>query len=688
MPSLKDESLALLQQMAGPDASFREHQFEAIEELVGNRGRVLMVERTGFGKSAVYFIATKLLREQGFGPTLLISPLLALMRNQVDMAERLGLNAGTINSSNREDWPAIQQAIHNDELDLLLISPERLNNRDFRRNELVALAETTGLLVIDEVHCISDWGHDFRPDYRRLGEVLSLLPGGIPILGTTATANDRVVTDVEEQLGHSTTFRGSLDRESLTLAVRTLPSEPERLAYLATRIPQFEGSGIVYCLTIQDTRIVSTWLQKQGIRAAAYSGETDIDERLQIEDDLIHNELKVVAATSALGMGFDKPDLGFVIHYQSPGNAIAYYQQVGRAGRALAEARGILLCGEEDRAIQDFFIETAFPPQDQAEKVIDLLTSEARPVSASEIMAKVNIRKSRLEAMLKILEVEGAVERATGGWLRTLSSWVYDTERVERVTAARRSEQEAMQEYAETKGCRMLFLRRQLDDPAAASCGRCDNCTGEVDDALFDSALVRAAQEHLKAIELDITPRKRWANIGVDEFRGGISPHLQLEPGRVLALYGDGGWGSLVRQGKTDDDHFSEDLVRASAELIRDRWAPTPFPEWITSVPSNRRSRLVQDFAEALASALEIPYRPLIMKVEDTAPQKEMENSAQQLRNIHKAFELSEQPPNEPALLVDDMIDSGWTLTLLGAMLRAAGVSFVYPFALARTTGK
>jgi ATP-dependent DNA helicase RecQ len=688
--SFQEDALSLLGQMVGEHARFREHQLEAIEQLVVQRGRVLLVERTGYGKSAVYLIATKLLREGGAGPTILISPLLALMRNQVEMARRLSLDADTVNSSNTTRWETVYERIERDRLDLLLISPERLNNAQFRRDHLPGLAARTGLLVIDEVHCISDWGHDFRPDYRRLARVLPLLPRGVPVLGTTATANDRVVSDVEDQLGKSSvTFRGSLERESLVLGVRELASAPHRLAYLSTLIPALRGSGIVYCLTINDARLVATWLETSGIPSAAYSGDSDPQERLEIEQRLLDNDLKVVAATSALGMGFDKPDLGFVIHYQSPGTPIAYYQQVGRAGRAVDEAFGLLLCGHEDRDIQDYFIDSAFPSQDRADEVVAFLLEEARPVSEAEIMQRVNVRKTRLKAMLKILEVEGAVERSGNGWLRTLARWEYDTERVERVTAARRAEQAAMEGYAATDRCRMLFLREQLDDPATAPCGRCDNCAGP---GVFEGSPapgdIRRATEHLRSLDLLIEPRKQWMRIGREGFRGNIPPDRRLEIGRVLSLYGDGGWGSLVKRGKLVDGAFDDDLVTASSDLITNRWRPDPFPEWVTCVPSTRHPGLVSDFAGALGAAMDLPFRPVVTKTKETAPQKEMENSHQQLLNVHAAFAVEDAPPDRPVLLVDDMVDSRWTLTVVGAALRSAGVPTVYPFALARTTGK
>src|SRR4051794_31916843 len=441
MSTLADRANAHLQEMLDQDAGFRPGQLEAIESVVEKRGRVLLVQRTGWGKSAVYFIATRLLRDEGAGPALLVSPLLSLMRNQMQMAERLGVRAETINSTNPDQFEPVLDRLRSDEIDLLLVSPERFANERFTKEMLPLVSERVGLLVIDEAHCISDWGHDFRPDYRRLVRVINLLPSGGPVLCTTATANDRVIADVSEQLGEElVTLRGSLERESLELAAVDMPSQVDRLAWLARTIPKLDGSGIVYVLTVADSERVAEFLRLQGISAEAYSGGTDAELRPELEQRLLDDDVKALVATSALGMGFDKPDLGFVIHFQSPGSPIAYYQQVGRAGRAVDVAEGILLRGHEDADIQDYFIRNTFPSREHAEAAVELLTGRDEPVKVAELEAAVNTRQSRIEAMLKVLDVEGAVEHVDGGWRRTAQPWAYPGERVGRVTAQRRSE--------------------------------------------------------------------------------------------------------------------------------------------------------------------------------------------------------------------------------------------------------
>jgi ATP-dependent DNA helicase RecQ len=690
-----DDALALLQRLAGPAASFREHQLEAIEDLVVRRRRVLCVQRTGWGKSAVYFLATALLRGGGAngaggvdgvgraGPTVLISPLLALMRNQIEAAQRLGIRAVTINSTNREEWTAVRGMLERDEVDLLLISPERLNNPQFRETMLPLFVERVGLLVVDEAHCVSDWGHDFRPDYRRIRDVLAGLRDDVAVLCTTATANDRVVADVSEQLRvgarseeQLTVYRGGLARQSLRLEVATLPEPAARLAWLATWLPSLPGSGIVYCLTKRDTETVAEWLNGEGITALAYSGEVADEERIEAERRLLANEVKAVVATSALGMGYDKPDLGFVVHYQAPSSAIAYYQQVGRAGRGVDEAHVVLLRGAEDRRIQDFFIETAFPAQPLVERVLALL-----PATIAEIQTDVNLGRGRIEALLKVLDVEGAVQRDGSSWLRTGAPWHYDQARYEQVTQLRRAEQEAMFRYGADGRCLMLALLDELDDPAAEPCGRCSVCAGPRFDAPLDEALVQRARRVLRSRPVTLSVRRQTPRTA-DAAGKRIPPELQLEEGRALARTGDGAWDALIDEGRRGG-RFSDELVDAGRDVLA-RWRPEPAPRWVAAVPSQRTGDLVPDFARRLAAAIGVPYVDALERVVPGPPQREMENSAQQVANVRGKFRVGAPPPaGAPGLLVDDVRYSGWTLATVGAQLRMAGAGAIHPFTLA-----
>lgn len=651
--------------------------------IVEDQQRVLVVQRTGWGKSAVYLIATRLIRDRGGGPTVIVSPLLALMRNQIQMTENLDLAAETVNSTNRDDWEPIFDRIDEGEVDLLLISPERLNNQQFRRDVMPQLFSGIGLLVIDEVHCISDWGHDFRPDYRRLRQVVDSLPPRVPVLGTTATANDRVIADIEDQLGSDLrVFRGTLERESLALQVLSIENKAERMAWLAEQIPELPGSGIVYCLTVHDAERVGEWLRSRGIDAAAYTGPMDNEARLEIEDRLTEGELKVVVATSALAMGYDNPNIEFVIHYQTPGSAIAYYQQVGRAGRAVESSYGIAMSGWEDRDIQDWFIDTAFPSEEDCRLVLDRLRNSQEGLRLTEIEAVVNLRRSRIESMLKILEVEGAVYKEGPTWRRSAQRWEYSRERIDAVTQARREEQRAMQEYVSTDACLMEFLRIQLDDPGARRCGRCANCVGALFSGAVDDQLVELALSHIRKSSLTIEPRRRLpCDISLDlDLR-----EQRLEPGRALTRWGDPGLARLVETGKYQEGRFDDDLVEAAADLISE-WGPLPAPTWITWIPSSSGRGIVDDFAGRLARALGFPAIESVARIRESPPQKTMQNSCQQARNVAGAFEVVDHRTG-PVLLVDDVVDSRWTLTIVGAQLRAAGSGAVYPLALADTSG-
>ena len=671
-----------LQTMLGPEASFRDGQREAIEVVAQDGRRALVVQRTGWGKSLVYWIATRVRRDDGHGPTLIISPLLALMRNQIAMAGRLGLRAATINSGNVDEWNAVHEGLAADSIDVLLISPERLANERFTTEVLPSIQGSIGLFVVDEAHCISDWGHDFRPDYRRIGRILRALDPRVPVLATTATANDRVVEDVAEQLGRgATVLRGPLARHSLQLDAIVLENQAERLAWLAERLPLMAGSGIVYCLTVADTQRVATFLRSRGVDAHPYNADLSTEEREALEDALVANDMTALVATVALGMGFDKPDLGFVVHYQRPGSAIAYYQQVGRAGRAVEHAYGVVLSGREDDDIAEFFMDTAFPPTANMQQILVALEA-VDSMSLGGLEKAVNLKRGRLTQALKLLELDGAVAREGSRYLRTPNPWSQDEERIARVIAARRTELEQMQAYMRHDGCLMAFLVRLLDDPDPAPCGRCANCTGEGLPRTVDDELVRAAVSFLRRDLRTIKPRLQWAPDAVEGLSGRITP--PNEGGMALCVYGDAGWGRDVQRGKYVDGAFSRELADASARAIRDRWHPTPAPTWVTALPTSSRRGLVDAFARSLADRLGLPYVEALTVLDGAEPQKAMQNSAQQLRNAHLKLGIDGPAVRPgPVLLVDDIVDSGWTLTVAGWLLRTHGSGEVHPFALA-----
>lgn len=676
----------LLERCVGPNAEFRPRQWEAIDRLVNDRERLLIVQRTGWGKSTVYFIATRLLRDEGAGPTLLVSPLLALMRNQILDAERdLDLRAETINSTNEDEWESIKRDVVAGRCDLLLVSPERLANAEFRSDVLDELEGGFGMLVVDEAHCISDWGHDFRPDYRRIEPLLQRLPEDVPVAATTATANDRVVEDVTDQLPGLEPLRGSLVRDSLRLQTIDLDGREHRLAWLAENLPDRSVAGIVYCLTIEDVETVSAWLNDHGFETRPYHGRLEDDRRREIEAELLDNALDAVVATHALGMGFNKPDLGFVVHFQRPSNLIRYYQEIGRAGRSLDTAPAILLSGREDDDIAEYFIETAFPDPDEFERVLSTI-EDADGLYRYQLQKRVNITYRKIEKCLDVLRLEGAIERTDDGYERTGAAWSYDYERVERVTEQRWRELERIQEYVATDDCLGRFVDDELDGTLRGDCGLCANCVGDfLPNEVRDEGLVEEAIEHYRVHgRHEIEPRRRLP-MEPDEQRAwaSIPDEERLEPGYSLSIWDDPGWGRLVRTGTEEAARFDDRLVDAAAELIRDEWDPDPAPTWVTAVPSTSREGLVVDFATRLGGRLEIPVFETIEQVRETQPQVDMENWYQRFWNVRGAFEANGRVEPGPVLLVDDTVSSRWTLTEVGRVLRRAGSGPVYPFALA-----
>ncbi|KAA1427927.1 DEAD/DEAH box helicase [Nocardioides antri] len=698
-----------LRALVGPrdgqsDAVLYDDQWAAIEALVVDRRRALVVQRTGWGKSAVYFVATLLLRDQGSGPTVIISPLLALMRNQIAAAERAGIRAVTINSTNMQQWEETHEAISRGEVDVLLVSPERLNNPGFRDEVLPRLAATCGLLVIDEAHCISDWGHDFRPDYRRIRTLLAELPDGIPVLATTATANQRVTDDVAEQLVSTGStdegplvLRGSLDRETLQLGVVRLPTAEQRLAWLADHLAEQPGSGIVYCLTVAATQQVADYLRSRGHQVAAYSGQTEQTERLALEQALLDGKVKALVATSALGMGFDA-SLGFVVNLGAPSSPVAYYQQVGRAGRGTTSAASVvLLPALEDRDIWAYFASLAFPREALVRETLAVLAEAGGAMSTPALEARVDLSRNRLETMLKVLDVDGAVRRVKGGWEldpKGGQEWAYDAERYRRVAEAREREQRAMLDYLTTDRCRMWFLRDQLDDPAAGEdwvCGRCDNCGGLDLPVDVSPKAVAEAADRLARPGVPIEPRKLWPTglsaLGVDRSGRIKQP---AEEGRAIARLTDLGHGTALRElfrttGDETPTTVPVPLVRAVVAMLAD-WQPAP--DAIVVAESATRPGLVADLAAGLSRYLE---RPIVgrwaITDPDVLPGQGATNSAQRVAAVTRRHALLLDHPDavrdRRVLLVDDLVVTGWSITLASDGLAAAGAEAVLPLTLA-----
>jgi ATP-dependent DNA helicase RecQ len=679
---------AVLEDLAGPGAQLRGDQLAAIEALVTGHRRVLLVQATGWGKSAVYWIATRLLRREGAGPTLVVSPLLALMRNQVAAAEKAGIRAATINSANVDDWYEIEGRIAADELDVLLISPERLNNPRFRSDVLPSLATAVGLLVIDEAHCISDWGHDFRPDYRRIADVLARLGDDVPVLAATATANSRVERDVASQIGTETaTFRGSLDRPSLHLSVVHLDTSAEQLAWIRAWTADRPGPGLVYCLTVSEAERVAGYLAGHGVRAQAYTGSTPAPERERIEAALDDGSVSCVVATSALGMGYDNPNLAYVIHLGSPSSPIAYYQQVGRAGRGRVSAEVVLVPTTAEERIWAYFDSTAMPPEPTVAEVLRVL-ERSGPTTLPNLESQVNLRRGRLDALLKVLDVDGVVDRTGSEWFRTELPWEYDQERYAALAASRRAEQDAMRAYQRTDGCRLQFLREQLDDAGAERCGRCDRCTGVTPQVTVAADAVNDATQFFRRAEVVIEPRKQWPR-GIEGRTGNIATDQRAEEGRALAFGTDPGWSeALAPLFAAPDAPPSDELVRGVAAALK-AWPWGRRPTWVTWVPSRTRPLLVSGLAAQIAEIGKMELVEAVVRTRhDAPPQADMDNSATQAANVLDAFAFGRdgggELPDGPGLVFDDALRSGWTMTVVAEGLRAAGSGLVLPFVLWR----
>ena len=707
---IKTRAITILRNSLGdPDANFHEYQWESISTLVEDRSRLLVVQKTGWGKSAVYFIATKIMREQGYGPTIIISPLLALMRNQIDSAAKHGVKLGTINSSNTkaENNQTVIDVLDN-KLDAIIISPEQLSKPSFNKKVLELIADRVGLFVIDEAHCISDWGHDFRPDYKRIVNILPFLPVNMPVLATTATANQRVMDDICVQLGNDIqVFRGELTRKSLHLQSIAFPKRSQRLAWLADILPQLDGTGIIYTATTRDADQVSAWLKSRGLAVEAYYGKlkglSDLENgvrRLELEEALLNDRLKALVATSALGMGYDKPNLSFVIHYQSPGSVVSYYQQVGRAGRAISKAHGVLMSGSEDDDIQKYFIQQAFPKEWLVEQILNVLEDSENGLSKNEIQLKVNGRPKKIEAALKFLAAESPApivisQQKSITYSRTIIDYQLPQDTIRRINAIKEREWDVMQTYLHHEGCLMQFLSHELDDQRAVACGKCENCNQEK--ALstdYNHETGIASSEFMENVVIVIEPKKQAGNgfaQAASRFPTYQFPYsltkaeLQHEPGRVLCRWGEAGWGEIAMHGKRDGC-FDPRLVHASAKLILERWKPVPFPDWVTFVPSHRHPSFVPDFANQLATRLGLPCVDVVKKIRKNGPQKRMENSDFRCTNLDGVFEIEPDLPEGTLLLIDDAFDSGWTFAVIAALLRKAGSGSVYPFAVMDTS--
>ncbi len=669
--SLYDEALKILRLAYGERADFRKGQYEAIEAAV-NRKRTLIVQRTGWGKSIVYFISAKLFRQKKMGCTIVVSPLLVLMDNQMEMARKMGLNCGIINSTTKDTWPEIIASLKNDELDVVFVTPESL----FRDEISTMLPKIhVGLFVIDEAHCISDWGHDFRLEYGKLGRVISALPANVSVLAVTATANNRVIDDLKRQLGNNVyVSRGELSRESLHIQILFLETKAKRYGWLLENLEKLPGTGIIYCLTRKDCEELSDFLSKNGLSVMPYySGNDEFnDEAIQKFHD---NEIKAVAATVKLGMGYDKGDISFVIHYQTPGNIVSYYQQTGRAGRNIPDAYAFLMTGGwEDERINRFFIDTAFPLKHESESVYGFIAGHDG-AKLQEIEKEANIKRSRVAKALAFLENDGLIYRENNTYYASPKKFYYDSQHYREVTRIREREMRQMKKFTGTEECYARFILGCLESPEEEDCGKCANCLGgDIYPGLsLSEESVKKALLYIKARTYKITPRRKWPD----------NKNIKLinMEGICISRYGDSGYGEMVKDDKYNARHFCDDLVERSAEVLRP-FADEHNIKHIAFIPS-LRSDAVKDFAQRLAKRTGLKLADILTKTE-ALQQKNMNNSQHQCRNAMDSFSVKPGAKIPGILiLVDDIVDSKWTLTVCGYKLMECGCTEVYPFALA-----
>jgi ATP-dependent DNA helicase RecQ len=698
----------VIRAIAGEGARLREDQATAVAALCEPNARVLVVQATGWGKSAVYWAATAIRRSEGAGPTLVVSPLLSLMRDQVAAAARAGLRAATLNSSNVDAWSGIEQNLRSGAVDVLLVSPERLANPGFGRRVLDGLAGQLGLLVIDEAHAVSDWGHDFRPDYRRVSDVLQRLNPDTPVLATTATANARVTDDVAHQLGESTlVLRGPLARSSLQLAVVNALSPLDRFAWVVDHLPKLPGSGIVYTLTVSDAQRLAAAIQEvhgPAVPVAAYTGGLEAAERENLEDALLANELKALVATSALGMGYDKPDLGFVVHVGSPPSPVSYYQQVGRAGRGIDHAVVALLPSDADAGVWDYFATATIPVPDQVNRLLSGLEAYGpdQPATVPSLEAETGLRRGHVELMLKQLAVDGAVERVERGWVRTAATWSFDAEHYDGIVSVRRREADIMRAYTRGDRCLMQLLQESLDDPSAEPCGRCSVCLGLLPEPLTaepDPETVQAITRLLRGETHVLEPRKMWPG-GAFGAKGRIPPALMAEPGRTIVYADAPEWREVIRTAFThsfpdDRDERGSSVGESSglgalkagcvAALSRWRDAWSRRPEVVVTLPAAGFSQLTAEVADHLAEVGRLERAELTVS---SAGFDDGLSSAEEAKvwrdGISVGAEATQAISGRSVLLVVDASSSQWPITVAAAKLREAGAHAVLPLLLHR----
>ena len=651
--------------------TFYDEQWATIERLLKGE-RILLIEKTGFGKSLCYQFPAII-----FGAvTVIFSPLLALMRDQVNKLNSFGIAAQCINSeqSAEQNTDILQQAIDG-KLKILYIAPERQEN-DIWLEKVREIK--LSMVVVDEAHCISVWGHDFRPAFRRIISLVKLLPRDLPVLATTATATQRVEHDIMGQMGAGLhIIRGNLLRGNFLLYVIKVNSDEEKMAWLAEYSDKLEGTGILYTGTRSDAETWSRWLEFMGISSVSYHAGLDPASRIEVEQGLMSNRWKIIVSTNALGMGIDKPDIRFVIHTQIPQSPLHYYQEIGRAGRDSKPAKIILLYGPDDTALPLSFIESAKPAISKYERVTESIKNEL--LSEKEIVKKVDIKLNQFRVIKADLLEQLIIREVKNGRIKKYE-YIFgapslNTQRFEELRTAKKADLKHMINYVDTPTSRMKYLCDFLGDVTDRDFTNCDNTGLE---------------------KLTILLTSEWKH-KINEFRENYFPELLVESrlsknlvnGVAASYYGVSTVGQAIHRCKYDGGgDFPEYLLQLTIMAFRKRFGGEHF-DLLVYVPPTKSGSLVRNFAMKLSAALKIPVSHGLIKTRQTAEQKMFENSYSKKDNVSAAFsyENPAEVPGKHILLFDDIFDSGATLKEIGKLFSKLDAAIIAPLVIAKTVG-
>lgn len=719
---------------------FYDEQWEAVSHILSGE-RILMIERTGFGKSLCYqFPAT-----QFPGITVIFSPLIALMRDQVNGLIKKGIPAAFVNSeqTREENEETIQKAL-NGEIKIIYIAPERQEDEKWIE---ATRSMNLSMIVIDEAHTISTWGHDFRPAFRRIAELVRLLPSHLPVFATTATATTQVQLDIEKQIGGTlTTIRGSLVRKNFQLQVIRVQSEDEKMIWLAKNLSEFIGTGLIYTGTRVDTEIYSNWLQYNGIEAIDYNAGLDVESRKSIEDGLMENKWKCIVSTNALGMGIDKSDIRFVIHTQIPESPIQYYQEIGRAGRDGLPTKIILFFNEKESGVDGIetdcllphaFIESARPQKNKYEKVIDYLKEES--LTEREIIKKSNLKSAQVRTIKYDLIEQGIVKEVQNGSAKIIEyqydAPAFDYDRYDVLRDQKLNDLGAMVDYVYTSMPRMKYLCLFLDSDEDIAYSNCDNTDlpklSFVEDSVLRAKLqeyretyfpeLELAESSHKSFSIDEETRtqlqvkipypftidvfrnhelvnryvnnikvKDFSSIEVERLKELLQVHKEkshITNGIAASYYGVSNVGSAIHRSKYESGgDFPDFLLRLMLKAFGKRFGKFKY-DLVLYVPPTHSGDLVRHLAEKFSHVIKVPLSHDLRKTRATQEQKVFQNAYSKQDNVAEAFDINENVNGKSIILIDDIFDSGATVKEVAKMLTSKGAKYITPVVIAKTVG-